>query len=251
MAFVKRLFFNPASWECINEGHKLYAKFLATQTAAADIPFIVGGATALRVHDVLHRNSEDFDGYISKGTLSAFDTALKPFLNSELNQQLLIRGATQEIRDAKTKCTVFWRAIDLKRKRGDEDMNIKADISENQEIFASSNMSIEVGGIRVATVQTLAIYKICAIARKNRTNSTKKDIGDLLACFNYLEINELVFAEDVQGLLRLEPSFSWVDFWKAVDTSDQQFWAGYILKQLQERGIKGCEPYSFDTAAAR
>ena len=78
----------------------------------------------------------------------------------------------------------------------------------------------EVDGVSVATVPLMLIFKMCALARENRStwsDKALKDALDLAASLRYLKACNEVVPDDVLRLLAHEqPRFVWANFWAAM-----------------------------------
>ncbi|KAF8149943.1 hypothetical protein B0H34DRAFT_802072 [Crassisporium funariophilum] len=198
-------------------------KFLVTCATEANTPYVLCGANALIARGVISRSTNDVDFHIAPYTSRVFQGVVVPKLNNALQEGLRVDGKTQELKDNQTKFRIF--------KAFSEGNNMKADVSESDCIYLPSASS-EVGGIKVASVALMVVFKTCATARKNRDQGKMlSDLGDLDDALRHLVERKEIVADELQVLFNREiPSFTWKAFWESVD--DMEFYNPAALEDM-------------------
>ncbi|KAG5734634.1 hypothetical protein E4T56_gene5290 [Termitomyces sp. T112] len=216
--------------------------FLMERAQKGNLRYVIGGASALKLHGVINRTTEDVDFYIPPKMTLEFAHMLFPHLNQFREERMIFPGLEDRWTDPRsveraTKMTVFYHY----------DLNlpiiVKADISESPGLLEGDRKFVVdlKEGLHVASVPVLAIFKLCAIcrgSRKGQPGRLKKDIDDLVRCLDYLvRKNPQPIPSEVRDILK-EPDehFAWGTLWKVLGENAPGH-QGYIKATLVELGF--------------
>ncbi|KAH0588609.1 hypothetical protein H2248_004434 [Termitomyces sp. 'cryptogamus'] len=164
--------------------------FLMERAWEGNLKYVVGGATALQLHGVIDRTTEDVDFYIPPRMTFKFVYMLFPHLNKFRAEKMIFPGLEDRWTNPRsveraTKMSVFY-CHNFKLPT-----NVKADISESPGLLEGDNnfvVNLE-EGLQVASVPVLAVFKLCAIchgSRNGQAGHLTKDVNDLFDCLKYL-----------------------------------------------------------------
>ncbi|PIL33386.1 hypothetical protein GSI_04006 [Ganoderma sinense ZZ0214-1] len=188
------------------------ARFMADRAREAQAPYVLIGASALIIRGVIRRETKDLDFNIAPRKSAELQNAIAPHLQTARNEAVLVDGKTTVDKDAQTSFRIY-KQVGL---AGD---NMKVDVSENMCALTPSAYT-NVDGVHVATVPLMLIFKMCAIARQNRSTWSEKalkDAMDLAASLRYLKAyNEVVPADVLRLLAHEQPRFLWSNFWATI-----------------------------------
>lgn len=166
-------------------------------------------------HPYSQKPIQDVDVNIAPRTSLDLQDAIRPHLDANKNEAVLVNGKTPEAKAAQRNFRIFKSFEGLPQTH----------ISENECVMLDSAFT-EIDGIMVATVPLMVVFKIGAMSRQNRSaHSGKafKGAHDLAAAVKHLRVNGELVPAEVQALFSREiPPFSWTSFWEAltVNTSD-------------------------------
>ncbi|KAG6889507.1 hypothetical protein C0995_000676 [Termitomyces sp. Mi166 len=136
--------------------------------------------------------------------------------------------------------TVFYR-YDLNRPT-----NAKADISESPGLLEGDDRFVVIldGGLPVASVPVLTVFKLCALCRGSRSGQPGcllKDATDLIHCLIHLNGKHQITPLQVQEILNgPDEEFTWMKLRQTLTRVEQ---AGYIKAALVQVGFPSIDVY--------
>ncbi|KAM5542889.1 hypothetical protein V8D89_003273 [Ganoderma adspersum] len=188
-------------------------RFMVDRAREAQAPYVLIGASALIICGVIRRETKDIDFNIAPRKSAELQNAIEPHLHKARNEAVLVDGKTQVDKAAQTSFRIFKQV-------GAAGDNMKVDISENM-CALTPNAYTEVDGVYVATVPLMLVFKMCAIARQNRSTWSEKalkDAMDLAAALRYLYAYREIVPDNILRLLAHEqPQFVWANFWATMN----------------------------------
>ncbi|PIL33381.1 hypothetical protein GSI_04001 [Ganoderma sinense ZZ0214-1] len=197
------------------------AKFMVDRAQEVHAPCVLIGASALIMRGVIDRETKDLDFNIAPHWSGALQHVIAPHLQSTRNEAVLVDGATQAAKAVQTSFRFFKQVDEAGDNMKDpaDFLPYKVDVSENM-CALTPNAFTKLDGVYVATVPLMVIFKMCALARPNRStwsDKALKDATDLVLALRYLRAHNEVIPPNILGFLAYEnPRFLWANFWNAL-----------------------------------